>query len=252
MGAEMGRIDLSLDVDLPPQNYGFDEGASDFLLMLKQLRRIPGFDVDWFSQWEENGNRYRISNDVEGYLSKFRAHNEKRTESFSIWAHEYPGNDESDANLYGFRYSWYNRPLSSIDMLSGEVYRPHPEYGTDPQLYINLIAAVTAWKRPQHLAFGPGVYMRDHHPLDRSRAGIRWMGWVPFDLTPNDVPEAALVRPMNGGTLIVTQMRFWQAWEANPDYSREAIERAQEVEIRLNLLGVLPTNIELERGDWGQ
>ncbi|MFV0293178.1 MAG: hypothetical protein ACK5II_08165 [Paracoccus sp. (in: a-proteobacteria)] len=44
-------------------------------------------------------------------------------------------------------------------------------------------------------------------------------------------------------------MAFWQAWEANPAYSREAIKRAQDVEIRLNLLGVLPTNSELERGD---
>ncbi len=78
------------------------------------------------------------------------------------------------------------------------------------------------------------------------------MGWLPFALTPDDVPEAEIVRPMNDGTLIVTQSQFWQAWEAHPEYSRAAIERAQEVEIRLNLLGVLPTNIELMRGDWGQ
>lgn len=240
----MSRIDLMLSVKLTPQDYGFEEGVNDFIELLKRLHRIRGFDVDWNSQWEPGGPLYSVWNDPKGYREKFREHNEARSDGFSIWAQE-----SSEDMLYELTYHWNNW---NPDQITGEVHRPHPEYGTDPQLYINLIAAVTAWKRPQHLAFGPAVYMRDHHPLDRSRAGIRWMGWVPFDLTPNDVPEAALVRPMNGGTLICTQMRFWQAWEANPDYSREAIERAQEVEIRLNLLGVLPTNIELERGDWGQ
>lgn len=156
--------------------------------------------------------------------------------------------EASEQRLYDLKYHWNNwQP----DHLSSEIYHPHPQYGTQAQLYVDLIEAVTAWQRPQHLAFGPGIYMRDHHPLDRARVGIRWMGWLPFALNPSDVPEAELVRPMNGGTLVVTQSQFWQAWEANPDYSRAAIERAQEVEIRLNLLGVLPTNIELARGDWG-
>jgi hypothetical protein len=75
---------------------------------------------------------------------------------------------------------------------------------------------------------------------------------VPFALNPSDVPEAERVQQMNGGTLIATQMDFWQVFEHHPLYSKEAIERAQEVELRLNLLGVLPTAVELGRGDWGQ
>lgn len=240
----MSRIDLTLSMKLTPQNYGFDQGAEDFLSLLTRLRRVPGFDVDWHAQWEENGPLYSVWSDRGGYLEKFRKYNSAENEGFSIWAGE-----ASDLWLYDLKYRWNKwQP----DHLSGEIYRPHPQYGTQAQLYINLIEAVTAWKRPQHLAFGPGVYMRDHHPLDRARVGIRWMGWLPFALNPSDVPEAELVRPMNGGTLVVTQSQFWQAWEANPAYSRAAIERAQEVEIRLNLLGVLPTNIELARGDWGQ
>lgn len=240
----MSRVDLTLNVQLTPQNYGFDDGVEDFLALLTQLRRVPGFDVNWNAQWEENGPLFDITTNRDGYIEKFREYNSDKNDGFSIWAGE-----ASDQWLYDLKYRWNNW---NPDHLSGEIYRPHPQYDTHPQLFINLIAAVTAWKRPHHLAFGPMIYMRDHHPLDRARIGIRWMGWVPFALNPSDVPEAELVKPLNGGTLIVTQMQFWQAWEQNPAYSRAAIERAQEVEIRLNLLGVLPTNIELMRGDWGQ
>ena len=57
---------------------------------------------------------------------------------------------------------------------------------------------------------------------------------------------------MNGGTLIVTQSRLWQVGERHPDYSAEAIRRAQNVELRLNALGLLPTAPDIMRGDWGR
>lgn len=241
----MSRIDLTLSMKLTPQNYDFEEGAEDFLALLTHLRRVSGFNVNWVAREEKEGSDlYSVWESPEEYREILRKANAAKSDLFSIWAAE-----SSEPLVYSLRYRWNNwQP----DHLSGEIYRPHPQYGTQAQLYINLIETVTAWKRPQHLAFGPGIYMRDHHPLDRARVGIRWMGWLPFALNPSDVPEAELVRPMNGGTLVVTQSQFWQAWEANPAYSRAAIERAQEVEIRLNLLGVLPTNIELARGDWGQ
>lgn len=92
---------------------------------------------------------------------------------------------------------------------------------------IALVEAITRWKRPQHLEFGPSDYFHLHHPLDRARQGIGWMGWVPFALTASDVPEATLVREMNGGSLVVTQMEFWQVYERHPFHSKEAIERVQ-------------------------
>ncbi|WP_294930870.1 Imm52 family immunity protein [uncultured Paracoccus sp.] len=238
------RTDLALSVKLPLQNYGFEEGAADFIALLTQLRRVRGFNVDWAVQPERDGPLISIWSDRDAYLEIFRENNAGETDLFSIKAPE-----ASDEVLYDLTYRWHDW---SPDHLSGEIYRPHPQYGTQFQLYVGLIDAIVAWKRPQHLAFGPFVYFRDQHPLDRSRVGIRWIGWIPFALNPSDVPEAENVQPMHGGTLIATQSQYWQAWEANPDYSREAIERAQEVEIRLNLLGVLPTSLELERGDWGQ
>jgi Immunity protein 52 len=240
----MSSIDLALDADLTPQNYGFEEGATDFLELLAQLRSIPAFDVDWGVQPDRDGPFLSVWSDRDKYLDVFRRNNSGKSDFLMIKAAE-----ASSDPLYVPTYSW--RRLSS-DTFSSEIYHPHPQYGTDPKQYMGLIETVTRWKRPQHLAFGPVVYLRDHHPLDRARPGIRWMGWLPFQLTPSDVPEAELVQPMNGGTLVVTQSTFWQAWEGNPAYSQAAIQRAQDVEIRLNLLGVLPTAEDLETGLWGR
>jgi len=242
------RIDLSLNVKLPPQNINYIEGAAQFVDLLKRLRRVQGFDVDWIAQMKEHGPKISLWHQSDAYVKMFQERYKDDTDLFSIWSWE-ESQSQEHPKLYDFDYDWNGW---SPDHLSGEIYRPHPDYGLHPQNLINMIDVITRWKRPQHLRFGPHIYMRDHHPLDRAREGIGWMGWVPFALNPSDVPEAELVREMNGGTLIVTQSEFWQAWPQHPQYSKAAIERAQEVEIRLNLLGVLPTTVELQRGDWGQ
>ncbi|MEJ6404610.1 hypothetical protein [Yoonia sp. 2307UL14-13] len=149
--------------------------------------------------------------------------------------------------FYSFSYTWGQYATQ----LNGEIRRPHPTHGLQLNHLIGLVDAVTTWKRPQHLAFGSVSYLVHFHPLARNRVGIRWIGWLPFDLSPSDVPEAEIVRPMNGGTLVITQSDFWQPMQGHPNYSKEAIDRAQEVEVRLNLLGVLPIDLELNRGDWG-
>ncbi len=239
------KIDLILNVKLTPQKFGFDEGAQSFLKLLRMLERLPFFNMGWMAQGQ------RLWGGQEKFIQRFREENAEgiRNNDGLVIRAITPMNKENDPTYYDLEYNW--RTLH-IDTILGDFDYPHPDYGLQPQQFIDMIDVVTRWKRPQHLRFGPFIYMRDHHPLDRAREGIGWMGWVPFALTPSDVPEAALVRQMNGGTLIVTQMEFWQAWPAHPDYSKTAIERAQEVEVRLNLLGVLPTIVELQRGDWGQ
>ena len=240
-------MDLRLTAQLPHHNYGFDEGAQDFFRVLRMIEKLPGFDLGW------RRTTFRLWGDEAGYLNN----NQERIERL------YPEGDHLDLyvndnakDIYGeaeriyyvFGYNW-----GSLDTrLIGEFRRPHPRYGIQAQQFINLIDIVTKWKRPQHLRFGSTFYLVNHHPLSRQQVGIGWMGWIPFDVPATDVPEAEIVRPMNNGTLIVTQSQFWLPVPGHPNYSKAAIERAQEVEIRLNLLGVLPAALDLNRGDWGQ
>ena len=131
-----------------------------------------------------------------------------------------------------------------------EFYRLDSTMGPDPVQYLTMVEITTAWMRPQHLRFGSISYSRNDHPLDRQRNGIGWIGWLPFSLTPADVPEAHLIAPMNGGTVVMTWPEFWQA---HPGARNEdAVRRTQDVEIRLNSLGVLPTNADLAGGMWGR
>ncbi len=65
-----------------------------------------------------------------------------------------------------------------------------------------------------------------------------------------------MVKPMNGGTFIQSVPNFWQARHLarQPDAVRDkaTIARMQDVEIRLNLLGVLPTVADLTISNWGR
>ncbi len=94
-----------------------------------------------------------------------------------------------------------------------------------------------------HIRMIPDWYL-DFAPIDVQRIGLGWMGWLPFKLTKEDVPEAEIVHEMHEGTLVVSQMKA-------PEYGDErAIERMQDVEIRLNLLDVLPSGPDMRAGNW--
>lgn len=243
-------LDLTLSSYLKPQRYGheysnYDDGALDFLALLRMIEREPAFDLGWFyagfSLWDQ----------VEEYLQNSKQMSEENGWPDEMGAIHIIDNStktlNSDKVFYSFDYNW-----GMTSALNGDISRPNPKRGLRLDDLIGLVDVVTKWKPPQHLAFGPTGYLMDHHPLDRRRMGIRWIGWIPFQLLPADVPEAEIVRPMNGGTIIVTQSRFWQVGERHPDYSSDAIRRTQNVELRLNSLGVLPTGAELQSGDWGE
>ncbi|MFT6606206.1 MAG: hypothetical protein ACJA2X_001409 [Halocynthiibacter sp.] len=244
-------IDLDLIVNLTPHRYGveyssYEEAGKDFFQLLKMVENLQICNLGWsgggLRLWEQEAEYLADSNrisDAAGYADEEGAISVLNdTESF----------DEGEKVYYNFDYSWGIFGAR----LRANFKRFRPDYNFTAEHMIALVEAITRWKRPQHLEFGPDDYFQLFHPLDRARSGIRWIGWVPFALNPSDVPEAERVQQMNGGTLIATQMDFWQVFEHHPLYSKEAIERAQEVELRLNLLGVLPTAVELGRGDWGQ
>ncbi len=229
---------------LPRLPRGFDAGAAEFLRLLRGLERIDGLHEGWRGQgrllWQQQ----------EEFIERFRAENSKDHQPgdmFVIRAGSQLSGPQ-DITSYFFELTW---EAFYVDTLEGD-FRTMPRTRQGEMDWPAMIEAIVAWRRPQHLRLGPWLYTRDHHPLDRSREGIGWMGWIPFPLSASDVPEAELVRPMLGGSLIIVQSEFWQANPRHPLYSQPAIERAQEVDLRLHLLGVLPSPHELQRGDWGQ
>lgn len=248
--ADQKPVDLALLAHLAPHRYGaeyerYADGAQDFIRLLRALDTQPFFSLGWTMRG------FRLWADEAAFLADaaaVAAGLDYADEAGSIGIIDDAETLRGiDLTHYSFHFSWD----IYATQLKGEVQRFHPDRGLRLDDMIGMIDAVTRWKRPQHLEFGPLDYFFDHHPLDRARRGIQWIGWVPFGLSASDVPEAALVQEMNGGTLIVSHKEVWQVFEHHPLYSKAAIEQTQEVELRLNLLGVLPTAVELNRGDWG-
>lgn len=238
----MIEIDLGMHAYLPLSNVGIAEGSSHFLRWLTDLRRFPTFNVDWSVQWSADGVPTDLWSETDRYLAEFAANNADSDGFYSIWA-----SDARAQRTFDAAYRWGKGLFTTAEI---DFYRADPAHGTGPLQYIEMIKVTTAWIRPQHLEFGPKNYLRLDHPLDVHRRGIGWIGWVPFMLTAADVPEAVLVQQVNGGTIIMTWPDFWQA---HPGARNEdAVRRTQDVEVRLNLLGVLPTTQDLASGNWGR
>ena len=234
-------IDLTLYCNFPRLDEDFDTGADRFLALLRTIESSHFFQVErWIS------NSVDVWDQKQEFLENARSRNREEIEKKQLLGIG-AGGSLGGEPLLKLHYIWRSK---TRDSLSIEYYRSHPNLGTPTQMYVDMVDIITAWRRPKHLRCQPFLYLRDYHPFDRARSGIGWIGWIPFDLSPSDVPEAHRVESMNGGTLIVSQPHFWQAGGPNKD--DDAIARAQEVDMKLNLLGVLPTIVELERGDWGQ
>lgn len=196
-------IDLVFNATLRPHRYGaeylaYEDGAQDFFRVLRKIEKLPAFDLGWsmadISLWEheseflvaaEKDNEAIGHSDEMGYIDI----NDDASRKL-----------ETERVFYSFDYSWGEYDTR----LKGTLRRFHPKHDMSADICIGLIEAVTTWKRPQHISIRPTLYLTEHHPLDRMRLGIGWMGWVPFEITPSDVPEADLVRTMNGGSLIMS------------------------------------------------
>jgi hypothetical protein len=236
---------VDIVVQLPKETSGYRTGAEAFLGLLGRLERLRFFDMGWTSLgkrlWEEREEfldaheRWNLESDPASQILSIGAVSTKDVESkWSYYHVEY---------RWGVAIHWLTQVIIDIGY-------PHPVHGLDISLFVETFDAVIAWKRPQHASMAPPDYRMDLQPLDRQRRGIGWLGWIPFEVSAGDVPEAAVVRPMRWGTFLASQRDWWFA--AGPRKDEAAIARAQALDLRLNYLGLLPTLDELRRGDWGQ
>ncbi|MGL4320366.1 MAG: hypothetical protein ACRCS3_05835 [Paracoccaceae bacterium] len=228
----------------PSETNGFDEGAKDFLQLLRKAQTLPIYQGAYDSFF---GDPFDKSN---RFLDEFRAENQSSPLAGEVFDIHAGSPDDGRPNIT-FDYTW-GKPSLTLTYLTIDFNNPppFPILLRDVNRYIETVDTIISWKRPQHVRCGPAMYFLNDHPLDKARSGIGWLGWVPFDLSPADVPEAAIVLPIQGGTFVASQRDWWIA--AGPQRDEAAVRRAQALELRLNVLGVLPTNIELGQGNWGQ
>ncbi len=109
-----------------------------------------------------------------------------------------------------------------------------------------LLVALAEWWPLQHVSVAERFYAREDSPLDPvNRLGIGWAGWIPFPLEPAQLPEAGHLEPLGSGTFLASQNTYWEVTD------RAAVQRAQDLELRLNALGLLPTRTVIKQGIWG-
>lgn len=233
---------MDLNVDLVPKLEELEHGLRDFLQILKLLEKHRLFEPVWI------GLNNRLWDDSEGFLESARqaAAEFNGPDGFQIF--EILNNPDS-SNGATVLHSWNSLP-GNTDVLSISIRGPHPKLTYDARLFAGVCEIILDWRPVQHMSLAWPDYRMDLQPLDAHRRGLGWLGWVPFDIAPAQVPEAQICRPMRDGTFIGLQNDLW--FSHGPNADPDAVRRAQALEHRLNRLGVLPTLEELKRGDWGR
>ncbi|MEJ6404355.1 hypothetical protein [Yoonia sp. 2307UL14-13] len=216
----------------------FDDGVSEFFELLTRLQSLRPLSLGW------EGDGHALSTDPDGLRSILRDANDPDGPegSFSFAMAENARSSDGQSHVAG----QYLATLR-FDREEGELsFRlkivPHLSSAT---LFRDIIKILHDWWPLQHVHVDDPFYAKYDRPLDpTNRAGIGWAGWVPFQLTPAQVPEAQILAPLGNGTFLATQETYWETTD------RDAVKRAQDLEIRLNNLGMLPTMEALRQGIW--
>ncbi len=106
--------------------------------------------------------------------------------------------------------------------------------------WLRIVETIINWRRPLYLWGGDAKFWYGKHGVfSPDRTVANWFCWVPQQVEPSQIPSAAIVRPMLGGTLIVSLERYF-----NIDHL-EAVRRVNDVEVEMNAAGILPHHTDL-------
>ena len=236
------RIDLSMTAVYPASDQNFDHGFEEALTILKEVEKHRRFSKVWKCF---GGNLWEEHDKVRSYFLQTPVNADPKDASFGVNFDNY-GSDSVLEIPIELHYNWGDQ-LNTVLLKFRQYDNVH---GLNYEQISPILKTIIMWKNPMHLSLGSVSYAMHDHPLSMSRLGIRWIGWLPFNLNPSDVSEAEVVENYLGGTFVASQKLFWQPDEGYPGYSKEAIKRTQAVEIQLAQLGVLPTYPELLSGAW--
>lgn len=242
-------IDLSISVTYPDLSWPLEQSVDAFTNLLAALARTRLCDDGWtVVAPRSSGDTTAI--DPFGQRSELVAWFEER-EALILDGRPrvgprtiYASSPDPTPSRYRAEFGWDSGFGTTGLML--DIRAPHPVHGLNATLVEEVVATIVTWQRPLHLAAMPTLYRSEHHPLDRLRQSVGWVGWVPFELGVEEIAPANRLTPLAGGTLVVGQQAFWQADDAR------AVAHAQVLDLALHDAGALPTAVELQRGDWGQ
>ena len=236
-------IDLSMAIKLPDGEKDFETGFYEAVEIAKLLSKHKRFSNRWYCY---AGNIVDDLDEVRSYFAKGSMNQEEGGDLFTVqFLNEGAEECLERPNELNYHYgSFLNRTILKFpcyDHVNGMHY----------DNLVPVLKTLIDYRRPLHMSLGSVSYAMHDHPLSRRRGGIRWIGWVPFVLSPKDIPDAEVVESYRNGTFVASQRAFWQPDEGMIGFSKEAIERTQSVEISMAQLGVLPTHQDLTSGAWG-
>ncbi len=240
-----GRDEPGLTAHFAHKSETLSEGVHHFLTLAASLVGTNRYVEEWRqvrTPAEHDANTgLSINSEPEEFVQFLRSR-DKSDEMFSFGTLGFSDAIPREAANYytaNLGYSGGTAVYSNNRLnFSATNYEPPFEHTLNLQEWLDVISEIVAWRLPLHIGVGSKNYPIYDAVFDH-RAWAGWMGWFPVQIDPATLPGFALTHTIGPGTLVATQ-------ETNVITTDPAqVERANEVEIALAELGVLPTQDEL-------
>ena len=214
-----------------------------------------GFSGNWvYSRTDQEAQTNTGFNPVlepETYLSYLKDEHAKQTasigdvgafgENYSLKLPHASPSPPSDPYAYFdvFQYEGGLHPLHSDRLLFGSEITRGPFF-LDLHGWARLTELIVAWRVPRYIQFEAYLYELEGR-VHKHRAWGGWLGWVSQHVDAKDMPSGAVLIPIGTGTFVASQRAQLQSEDP------EQLKQAQQVELALVELGVLPAKDELLR-----
>ncbi|MCU0910248.1 MAG: Imm52 family immunity protein [Rhodobacteraceae bacterium] len=221
------------------------EGVRQFVMLAKRLigtnRYVEYWDHARNASEQDAGSGLDIVAEPDEFIRFWRSRG-KGDDRFSIGTTGFSESVPIAGTKYytaGLNYSGGLHPERNNTLgFFGRSYTEPRDHTLTLDEWRAVVAVIVDWRVPLHIGIGSRNYPI-HDAVFDHRAWAGWMGWFPVRIDPVALPDFALTFPIGPGTLVAAQ-------ETNVITTDPAqVARAQEVEIALVELGVLPTQEDL-------
>lgn len=228
---------------LPHENLEFSNGCIEFSSLLRQLALLSPYSrVDTYSTTKEQmktGIGLDPLNNMEEIIEFLMNHAKGEDRDFSVFRQIMAERRLDGWSVVDMLYHFSNAPSPNyIYCDPARTAAQTPNYNLSH--WLRIVEAIINWKRPLYLWCGDKKFWTERKGLfDPERTIANWFCWVPQQVETSQIPSAAIVRPMLGGTLIVSLEQYF-----NIDHL-ESVQRVNDVEVEMNEAGILPHHTEL-------
>lgn len=230
---------------LPYYEDSFEDGCIDFFHFVRSLEPIAEYTRNYrvLTQenqiYEKNGGLDLLKDfdDIIEFWNSLGGYNREKPSQLRAVVENW----EDGTLVSQIKYNWRSSDGIWINHVEYKDYISIAERQDAPFEFIyNIIKRIIKWKNVTYLWVGDKRYFSERYgAFSPKRTVVNWCAWVPQQVNKTILPSAYSVRPMSGGTLIISTEKYFTIND------EDAVHMANLVEAEMYEAGLLPSMRDL-------